>query len=264
MHVICVVYLYISKWIPWSQMLSVVYSRLFNLQNKYVDAPHRYNQNHHLLFIAWYLFTVALSGMYSLFSFIWIGNLSSSKICYRTNSDILYDLPFSTMEVKSYQWYENLYASVNWISTGSGKGLAPNRRQAITWTNVHLLSIEPLGTSFSEIRIKIQNFSLKKMHLKMPSAKWQPFCPGRDELKPEGCAYMFVTISFFTLHDTVLFIVYSLYIDFSHYSDAIMNEMASEIAGISNVHSTVCLGADQRKHQSSASLAIVREFTKGQ
>ena len=33
-------------------------------------------------------------------------------------------------------------------------GLAPVRRQAITWTNAGLLSIRPLGTNFSEIRIK--------------------------------------------------------------------------------------------------------------
>ena len=30
--------------------------------------------------------------------------------------------------------------------------------------------------------IKIQNFSFQKMHLKISSAKWQPFCPGRYEL----------------------------------------------------------------------------------
>ena len=37
-----------------------------------------------------------------------------------------------------------------------------------------------------------------------------------------------------------------------------MSAMASHIAGVSSVRSTVCSGADQRKHQSSASLAIVR------
>ena len=36
--------------------------------------------------------------------------------------------------------------------------------------------------NFSEILIKIQDFSLMKMHLKMSSAKWWPFCPGGDEL----------------------------------------------------------------------------------
>ena len=36
------------------------------------------------------------------------------------------------------------------------------------------------GTNFSEILIKIENFSLTIMHLKMLSAKWRPFCPGGD------------------------------------------------------------------------------------
>ena len=43
-----------------------------------------------------------------------------------------------------------------------------------------------------------------------------------------------------------------------HYSDVIMGAMASQIIGVSIVCSTVCSGADQRKHQSSASLAFVR------
>ena len=34
---------------------------------------------------------------------------------------------------------------------------------------------------FSEIIIKIQSFSLTKMHLKLSSVKWRPFCPGGDE-----------------------------------------------------------------------------------
>ena len=44
----------------------------------------------------------------------------------------------------------------------------------------------------------------------------------------------------------------------SYYSDVIMRVMASQINGVSIVYSTVCSGADQRKHQSSASLAFVR------
>ena len=32
--------------------------------------------------------------------------------------------------------------------------LSPGRRQAIIWTNAGILSIEPLGTNFSEIWIK--------------------------------------------------------------------------------------------------------------
>ena len=42
--------------------------------------------------------------------------------------------------------------SVNWVSIGLGNGLLSVRRQAITWTNADLLSIEPLVTNFSEIQ----------------------------------------------------------------------------------------------------------------
>ena len=51
--------------------------------------------------------------------------------------------------------------------------------------NADFVSIGTLGTNFSEIGIKIQNFSFMKMHLKMSSAKWLPFCPGRYELKTD-------------------------------------------------------------------------------
>ena len=42
-----------------------------------------------------------------------------------------------------------------------------------------------------------------------------------------------------------------------HYNDVITSAMASQITGATIVYSTVCPGADQRNHQSSASLAIV-------
>ena len=43
-----------------------------------------------------------------------------------------------------------------------------------------------------------------------------------------------------------------------HYGDVIMDAMASQITSLTIVYSTVYSGADQRKHQSSASLAFVR------
>ena len=46
----------------------------------------------------------------------------------------------------------------------------------------------------------------------------------------------------------------------SHYNDIIMSEMVSQITSLTIVYWTVYLGADQRKHQSSASLAIVQEI----
>ena len=67
---------------------------------------------------------------------------------------------------------------------GSDNGLSPGRRQAIIWTNAGILLIGPLGTNFSEIWIAIETFSFKKMHLKIPSAKWRPFCLGLNVLNP--------------------------------------------------------------------------------
>ena len=68
---------------------------------------------------------------------------------------------------------------------GSDNGLSPYRRQAIIWTNAGILLIGPLRT-FSEILIYIQTFSFKKMHLKMSSAKWRPFCLGLNVLNGGG------------------------------------------------------------------------------
>ena len=43
-----------------------------------------------------------------------------------------------------------------------------------------------------------------------------------------------------------------------HYTDIIMSAVASQITCVLIIYSTVCSGADQREHQSSASLAFVR------
>ena len=72
---------------------------------------------------------------------------------------------------------------VSELDLGSGNGLSPVRRQAITWPNAAILLIGALGTNISEIWIKIQNFSFMKMHPKISSAKRRQFCPGGDELK---------------------------------------------------------------------------------
>ena len=47
---------------------------------------------------------------------------------------------------------------------GSGNGLSTGRRQAIIWSNARILLIRTSGTNFSEIFIKIDTFSFKKMH----------------------------------------------------------------------------------------------------
>ena len=65
---------------------------------------------------------------------------------------------------------------------GSDNGLSPGRRQAIIWTNAGILLSGHLGTYFSEKLIKIQTFSLKKIRLKMSSAKCCPFRIGLNVL----------------------------------------------------------------------------------
>ena len=48
------------------------------------------------------------------------------------------------------------------------------------------------------------------------------------------------------------------YLTVSHYNDVIMGTIASQVISLTIVYSTVYSDADQRKHQSSASLAFVR------
>ena len=62
------------------------------------------------------------------------------------------------------------------VLDGSDSGLSPGRHKAIIRTNAGILLIQNLGTSFSEILSKIHTFSFKKMHLKISSEKWRPFC----------------------------------------------------------------------------------------
>ena len=83
----------------------------------------------------------------------------------------------------------------NLIIIGSDNGLSPDRRQAIIWTNARLLSIEPLRTYFNETLIKTQQFSLKKMHVKLSSAKWRPSCLGLNVLRVRSWNYGMLCMS---------------------------------------------------------------------
>ena len=135
---------------------------------------------------------------------------------------------------------------------GSDNGLSPGRHQAIIWTNAKILLIEPLGTNFSEFLIGIRKFSFKKMRLKMSSAKWRPFCLGLNELS--YCDFIVKVCSIrydIRLQWPILGMIW-------HYNDVVMNATASQIISLTIVYPTVYSGADQRKHQSSASLAFVR------
>ena len=87
-------------------------------------------------------------------------------------------------------WSLVTHVCVSKLTTiGSDNGLSPGRHQAIIWTNDGILLIRTLGTNFSEILSEIHSFSLKKMHLKMSSAKWRLFRLGLNELiiHPKHC-----------------------------------------------------------------------------
>ena len=65
------------------------------------------------------------------------------------------------------------------------------------------------------------------------------------------CVSCVITCKVWPYYNTIIFAKH-------HYSDVIMSVMASQITSLTIVYSTVYSGADQRKHQSSTSLAFVR------
>ena len=88
-------------------------------------------------------------------------------------------------------WGRVIHICVSELTTISpDDGLSPGHRQAIIWTNAGILLIGPLGTNFNEILIEIHTFSFKKMHLKMSSAKWRPFCLGLNVLTRALVTYL--------------------------------------------------------------------------
>ena len=92
-------------------------------------------------------------------------------------SDLDKTLSEMILNVKLIYPYCHLYASVTWVSIGSGNGLSPVRSHAISWTDAAVLLIGPLGTHFNEFRRKYKTFHPWKYVWKcLP--KWRPFCPG--------------------------------------------------------------------------------------
>ena len=79
------------------------------------------------------------------------------------------------------EWH--IYVLVTYATIASDNGSSPVRCQAIIWTNAGILLIGPFGMNLSEILSKIHTFSLKKMHLKISSVKWQLFCLSLNMLK---------------------------------------------------------------------------------
>ena len=78
---------------------------------------------------------------------------------------------------------------------GSDNGLLPGRRQAIIRTNARILLIGPLGTNFNEILIEIHKFPFKKIHFKMLSGKWRPYCLDLNALIEKSYLNDFLVVS---------------------------------------------------------------------
>ena len=88
-----------------------------------------------------------------------------------------HDLNFNCISLT--HWGQVMHICVSKLtSIGSDNALWLGRHQVIIWTNAGILLIGPIGTNFSEILIEINTFLSKKMHLKMLSGKWPPFCFG--------------------------------------------------------------------------------------
>ena len=85
------------------------------------------------------------------------------------------------------------------VITGSDNGLLRDRRQAIIWTDAEILLIGPL-INFSEILIEINIFSFKKIHLKMLSVKWRPFCLSLNMLSYDLLVYIYHAHCWWFMH----------------------------------------------------------------
>ena len=104
----------------------------------------------------------------------------------RWSSDSLRFIMGIAIPVRRPHWGRVTHICVGKLTIiGSDNVLSSGRRQAIIWTNAEILVIGPLGTNFSEILIAIEAFSFKKMHLKISSAKWRPFCLGLNVLRKQ-------------------------------------------------------------------------------
>ena len=127
------------------------------------------------------------------------------------------------------------------------------------------LSIRPLGTNFSAILIKMHNVSFTKMHLKIWSAKWWPFCLGLNVLNGTSKIWIKCIVSELWKGYSLKRYLYTpstcfrtKYLRRCPLQWRHKNAIASQITGVSIICSNVCSGANQREHQSSASLVFVR------
>ena len=104
-----------------------------------------------------------------------------------TSVTLTFDLrpwPFAWTLPWSYVITPEIFMMIRWWEHNQ-KGVTDRQTDGQTYrrteNTIHRAAWLQLK-NFREIFIKIQNFSLMKIHLKLSSVKWRPFCPGRDEL----------------------------------------------------------------------------------
>ena len=77
------------------------------------------------------------------------------------------------------------------------------------------------------------------------------------------CHIIFLYKKIMAMNEKQVFTIAPITAVTSRLGDVTMSPMASQITSLTIVYSTVCSGADQRKHKSSASLAFVRGILRG-
>ena len=98
----------------------------------------------------------------------------------------------------------------------SDNGLLLVQPQAIIWINAGILLIRTLGTNLCEILSEIHAFSFKKMHFKMSSAKWRPFCLGLNVLNQiNGLKFAHIIVICIPLNENAYVLKYFTEVRFS-------------------------------------------------
>ena len=164
-----------AKWQPLCLGLNVINSYVKHEYRIYCSGLKRYDM--HNLFQRFWPLSLPFADAH---------NLKITAASYFMTLD--WNDQFETIMLTVYltHWGRVTHICVSKLTIiGSNNGLSPGRRQAIIWTNAEILLIGPLGTNFGEFLVVIHTFSFNKMHLKMSSAKWRPFCLGLNVLNGE-------------------------------------------------------------------------------
>ena len=126
------------------------------------------------------------------------------------------------------------------------------RCQAIIWTNAGILIIQTLGTNFNEILSKIRTFSFNKMHWKMLSGKWLPFCVSLNILTHKRYPLLVLCIS----HTYITYIYFQVptipYIHYPRQPIMLTNYMAScekEAASFDDAYLVWCMVRQRTRHE---------------